>query len=463
LDVEALKRRVLEQAEALAFKHIRDTLEKLVDIPTVSAWGDIRTMEEGAATVASTLRELGFKVEIVREGGYPAVMGEVGSGGVTVLIYNHYDVQPPDPLELWDSDPFKLVERDGKLYGRGVADNKGNIAARIAAVEALIPHIDRLGLRVKFFVEGEEEVGSPTLESIVLKRLDWFKADGGLWETAYVRRDGRLSISLGFKGMVYVELKIRGASRDVHSGYSPLIPNPAWRMARLLSTLKDERGRVLIPKFYDGIDPEFLEVGERLLSEEDVRELEALREELGLREFVGGLRGLEALKALHLSPSLNISGLYSGYTGRGSKTIVPSEAGVKLDIRLVPGQDPKAILESFLSYIKSLGFDDVEVHVESMYRAGYTKPDAAIVEASVEAAKNVYGAKPHILPMAAGSGPIYIFTDIARVPMTGAGVGYYGSRVHAPNENIRVEDYLKGVKHVALTLVEFTVRQGIQL
>jgi acetylornithine deacetylase/succinyl-diaminopimelate desuccinylase-like protein len=165
------------------------------------------------------------------------------------------------------------------------------------------------------------------------------------------------------------------------------------------------------------------------------------------------------LKALHLGPSLNISGLYSGYTGKGSKTIVPSEAAVKLDIRLVPGQDPKKILEATVKYIEALGFKDAEIYVESMYKAGYTKPGEAIVEASIDAAEQAYGLKPHVTPMAAGSGPIYIFTDIARIPMTGAGVGYYGSRVHAPNENIRVEDFIKGVKHVALTFIEFTCRQ----
>jgi acetylornithine deacetylase/succinyl-diaminopimelate desuccinylase-like protein len=315
-------------------------------------------------------------------------------------------------------------------------------------------------LNVKYIVEGEEEVGSPTLERLVVDRIEWFKADGGVWETAYVRRDGRLSISLGFKGMVYLEVRIRGALRDVHSGYSPLVPNPAWRMARLLASLKDEGGRALIPNFYDDVDPEFLDMGEKLLEHVDVGELEALKEELGIAGFVGGVSGREALKALYLNPSLNISGLYSGYTGKGSKTIVPAEAVAKLDIRLVPGQDPKKVLDSTIRYIRTLGFEDAEIHVESMYKAGYTKPHEVIVEASIEAAEQAYGLKPHVTPMAAGSGPIYIFTDIARIPMTGAGVGYYGSRVHAPNENIRVEDFVKGVKHVALTLIEFSRRMG---
>ncbi|MDM7274872.1 MAG: M20/M25/M40 family metallo-hydrolase [Thermoprotei archaeon] len=449
-----LRDKVLGGVEHYSRKYLYDVLNSLVEIPTVSAWGGA-DMARGAGLVASLLKETGFNVEVKSEGGHPAVLAEMGEGSRSILIYNHYDVQPPDPLELWDSDPFKLRVVGGKVYGRGVADNKGNIAARLAALEALSPYIEDLDIKVKVIVEGEEEIGSPTLERIVAGNLEWFKADGGIWETAYVRRDGRLSISLGFKGMVYVELTLRGASRDVHSGYSPIVPNPAWRMARMLTIIKDESGRVLVPGFYDDIDVEFLKMGESLLELVDVEDLEALREELGLKGFVGDLKGYEALKALHLNPSINISGLYSGYTGKGSKTIVPSTASAKLDIRLVPGQDPNKILEKLLEHLKANNFEDMEIHVESMYRAGYTKPGAAIVKASTEAAKEAYNKEPHILPMAAGSGPIYIFTNIAKTPMTGAGVGYYGSKVHAPNENIRIEDFHKGVKHVALTIINF--------
>ncbi len=456
MNSESLKNKILENIEPLSRKYLHEVLASLIEIPTVSAWGGVDIVR-GANLVASLLKELGFNVEVKSEGGYPAVLAEMGEGSKSVLIYNHYDVQPPDPLELWDSDPFKLRVEGGKVYGRGVADNKGNIAARLAALEALSPYIEDLDIKVKVVVEGEEEIGSPTLERIVAGNLEWFRADGGIWETAYVRRDGRLSISLGFKGMVYVELTLRGASRDVHSGYSPIVPNPAWRMARMLTIIKDESGRVLVPGFYNDIDEEFLKIGESLLELVDVEDLEALKEELGLKSFVGDLKGHEALKALHLNPSINISGLYSGYTGKGSKTIVPSTASAKLDIRLVPGQDPNKILEKLLEHLKTCGFKDVEVHIESMYRAGYTKSDAEIVKASVEAAKEAYNIEPQLLPMAAGSGPIYIFTNMAKTPMTGAGVGYYASKVHAPNENIRIEDFHKGVKHVALTLVNFTL------
>lgn len=452
----------LERARGSALKDLAgrtgkclEILEHLVEIPTVAAWGG-EAAGKGAEAVASLLRERGFRAWIASGGGNPVVMAELGSGERSVLIYNHYDVQPPDPLELWESDPFKLVRRGELLIGRGVADNKGNIAARLCALEALAPYVDDLGLKIKILVEGEEEIGSPTLERVVRDNLGWARSSGGIWETAYVRRDGRLGISLGFKGMLYLEIVLRGASRDVHSGYAPLVPNPVWRMARLLALLKDEEGRILVPGFYEGVDPEFLRHGEELLSRLGPEELESLKEELGLRSFVRGLEGAEALRELYLRPSLNVSGLYSGYTGRGSKTVVPSLAGAKIDIRPLPGQDPQALLERLRGCLAERGFGDAEIHVHSSYRAGYTRHSEDIVRASVRAAVQVYGSEPALAPISGGSGPIYYFTDVAGTPMTGAGVGYYGSRAHAPNENIRLGDFERGARHVLLTILELS-------
>ncbi|MEM4971749.1 MAG: M20/M25/M40 family metallo-hydrolase, partial [Sulfolobales archaeon] len=381
---------------------------------------------------------------------------EIGSGSKSILIYNHYDVQPPDPLELWESDPFKLTRKGDFLFGRGVADNKGNIAARICALDALSPYLDTMDLKIKMLIEGEEEIGSPTIGKIVEDNKSWIRSDGGIWETGYVRRDGRLGITLGFKGMLYIEIILRGPSRDVHSGNAPLVPNPVWRMAKLLTLLKDENGKIYVPGFYDDIDPEFIRLGEELIRKMDLSELEEMARELGLREFVGGVKGYDALRKLYLEPSLNVSGLYSGYTGKGSKTIVPSIAGAKIDIRPVPGQDPEKILDRLKRYIAEKGFGDAEIVVHSMYRSGYTSPHEKIVKASIEAAVEAYGREPSVSPLSGGSGPIYYFTDIAKTPMTGSGVGYYGSRAHAPNENIRIQDFVNGIKHVALTIIRFS-------
>ena len=441
-----------------AFEFLRENLERyirilsdLVAIPSVSAIGE--HMDECARLVAGLLAERGFRVSVERAGGYPVVLGELKAGGKTILIYDHYDVQPPEPLEAWDHDPFELSERGELLIGRGVADNKGNIVARLAALDALEHALGELPLTVRFLVEGEEEIGSPNLPRFVEEHREQLKADGGIWETAYVGRRGELRIPLGFKGMLYVELVVRGPSRDFHSGYSPIIPNPIWRLVRLACALKDEHGRVLIPGFYEGIADLGYDV-EELLRRIPFDEEELLRE-LGLKGFVGGVRGLDALRQLYLTPSLNISGIYGGYTGKGSKTVIPAEAGMKIDIRLVPGQEPGKILEALKAYLAEKGFGDVELTVHASYPAGFTRPDAEVVQASVRAAEHVYGVPPALLPLSAGSGPIYLFTDVLGIPMTGAGVGYYGSRAHAPNENIRKEDFLRSMEHVVLTLLLF--------
>jgi len=451
--VESIKEESINRITKDLNKYVR-ILKELVSYRSVTSWG-LDEVRDCASYLSDLLKERGFKVSVKSYGGAPVVLAEVGSGSKSFIMYNHYDVQPTDPLDLWRSDPFNLDARDGLLVGRGVADNKGNIVARIAAVDSLLDYLDVLDLRVKFLIEGEEEVGSPTLAKVVEDNLSWIRADGGIWESAYVGRDGRLEIPLGLKGILYVELILRGPSRDVHSGYAPLIPNPAWRLARLLSKIKDENGVVLVPGFYEDVDPEFASAAEELIKGMEYGELEGMLKELELKEFVRSLKGVDALRELYMRPSLNISGLYSGYTGKGVKTIVPSTAGVKIDIRPVPGQDPRKLLESFKRYLIELGYSDVEVLVHSIYPSGYTKPSENVVKASVKAAREAYGQDPRLAPLTGGSGPIYLFTSIAKTPMTGAGVGYYGSKVHAPNENIRMNDLINGMKHVALTLIEF--------
>ncbi len=452
--MDDLERKIIRYID-VNYKKFIDVLRALIGIKTVSAWTDSSEMKRGAEVIASLLREAGFRVEIRSYDGHPIVVGELGKGSRSILIYNHYDVQPPDPLELWNTNPFELVERDGKLFGRGVADNKGNIAARLGAIEALAPYLEDLDLKIKYIIEGEEEIGSPTLSKAVEDLREWLKADGGFWETGYVSRKDRLKIPLGFKGMVYIEVIFRGASRDVHSGYAPLVPNPVWKLAKFLTLLKDVNGKILVPWVYEDMEDLGVEA-EELLKEMDIGELDELKKKLGIKEFAEGLSGFEALRKLHLLPSLNVSGLYAGYTGKGSKTIVPSIAGVKIDIRLVPGQKPDKIIEKFKEFLKENGFGNAEVIIHGAYPSGYTKPDESIVRASVAAGEKVYGAKPYLIPLSPGSGPLYLFTNYVGVPMTGAGVGYYDSRVHAPNENIRIKDFVKSMKHVALTIIEFT-------
>lgn len=450
---EEIEKKVLESIDKDWRKYVK-ILADLISVDTVSAVRSSNEMMLGAQLISSILNEVGFRTEIKNYGGHPLVIGEIGQGPTSILIYNHYDVQPPEPLELWNTPPFELVEKNGKLFGRGVSDNKGNIVARLAAVEALKPYIDELGLKIKWIIEGEEEIGSITLPKAVEDLKNWLKADGGFWETGYVDRKDRLQIALGFKGMLYLEIIIREANRDVHSGLSPLVPNPVWKLAKLLTSIRAPDGKILIDWLYEDVelDQELVE----LLKKLDVEDLDEIKKQLGIEKFNADLKGIEALKALHLLPSINVSGIYAGYTGKGSKTVIPSTAGVKIDIRLVPKQNPEKMLRNIKQFIEKIGIKNYDLITHGMYPAGYTKPSEKIVKASVIAAEKVYKTQPVIIPMSSGSGPFYYIANYVGTPLTGGGVGYHDSRAHAPNENIRVSDFVKGMKHAALTMIEFT-------
>ncbi|MEM4482151.1 MAG: M20/M25/M40 family metallo-hydrolase [Desulfurococcaceae archaeon] len=455
----------LSKIVSSSFKYINTNYDKYVDLlrsliafKSVSAWRG-EDLHSCARYLFEIFRERGYKAEVKSKGGAPVVLAEIGSGSRSLLFYNHYDVQPPDPIELWESDPFTMNIKGDYAFGRGTSDNKGNIVARIAAIDSLTDYLEKLDLKIRFLIEGEEEIGSPSLPNIVKENLGWVKSDGGVWETASVGRDGSLEIPLGFKGMLYVEIKFKGPNRDVHSGLAPLVPNPAWKLIHLLAKLKSPEGDILLPGIGEGVDEEFIAHVEMLTNKLSHEEIDKLREELELASFLKDLKGREALRELYSTPSLNISGLYAGYTGKGSKTVIPSVAGVKIDIRPVPGQDPERLLEALRKYILELGYQEAEIEVLSMYPSGYTKPSEFIVKASASAAKEIYGREPKLTPLSGGSGPIYIFTGLAKTPMTGAGVGYYGSRAHSPNENIRLTDFKLGIKHVVMTVLNFSQKE----
>jgi len=420
--------------------------DDLLRLKSVAAYSE-NEIEEAANYLKVLFEDRGYTVDLWEEGGNPVVHAKIGSGGKTFIIYNHYDVQPAEPLGLWSYPPFQLTIEDGFLYGRGVADNKGNIVARLMATDLFIQEYGD-GYSIEWVIEGEEEVGSPTLEAVLRKHKNDIDGDAGLWETGYVRPDGRLGFSLGFKGMLYLEMRINRLKTDVHSGFAPVLPNPALEMAELITKLKRSDGEILFKDLYKDVDPEYLKVARQMAEDFPYESMGDMLGLLGLEKFVGDLSPKEAFLKIVTEPSLNVAGLYSGHTGEGSKTIVPSTAGVKIDIRPIPGQDPKKILKRFKKYLEAIGYGDVEIEIHSMYPAGYTKPDEPIIKYARDAAGDVYGDPAVVSPISGGSGPIYTFTDILGIPLAGAGVGYFASRAHAPNENIRIEDFKKSVKHV---------------
>lgn len=417
-------------------------------------------MAETARMVRDMLEGIGAEARLVSTSGYPVVFGQIDgpAGSRTLGLYNHYDVQPPDPLELWDSEPFAAEIRNGRIYARGVADNKANLVARICAVEAYQKLRGALPLTVKFLVEGEEEIGSVSLKEFVQANRDLVMCDGLIWESAYKNRSEQLVISLGLKGILYVELSVRGANTDLHSANASVVPSPVWRLVWALGALKGPDDHVLIPGFYDAVR-EPTQAERSLLERMPMDEADWLGN-LGLERFVLGLTGMPLKEKHLLQPTCNICGFGAGYTGEGLKTVLPNAASCKVDFRLVPDQDPHRILDGLRAYLDGQGFDDVEITVLDADWAQRTDPGDPIVGAVVSAAEKVYALPPVVAPTMAGSGPGHTLCGELGIPSAGAGTGYSDSRSHAPNENVRIDDLIEGVKHIAVLVEEYARSQS---
>jgi acetylornithine deacetylase/succinyl-diaminopimelate desuccinylase-like protein len=429
-------------------------LARLVAQPSVSAQS--QGIAECAALVATILNEHGFESEIHPTQGHPVVFGQGrGESDRTLLFYNHYDVQPPEPLGEWDSPPFELSRRDGKLIARGADDDKGHIITRLAALAAVRHTLGRLPCNVKFVIEGEEELGSPSLADFVEQKREMLAADACIWEFGGVDFDGAPTQSLGMRGICYVELEARTASADAHSGVAgSIFPNAAWRLVWALNTLKNADERILIPGFYDNVLPP---------SERDLELLARLpeegakyKEQYGLKGFLKGIEGgVELQREAVFQPTCTICGLDSGYQGPGSKTVLPAVARAKVDFRLVPNQTPEEVLAKLRAHLDDRGFADITIHYHGGTRPAKTDPDHPFVRLSQEAARAVYGRPPVVNPMVGGSGPIYSFIHTLGLPVVSAGVSYPGARVHAPNENIRETDFVNGIRHTAYIIEAF--------
>ncbi|MCA9994590.1 MAG: M20/M25/M40 family metallo-hydrolase [Anaerolineales bacterium] len=447
----------LEQIETHIEQHVDHWVAELARLcaqPSVSAQNF--GIRECAELVKTMLEEQGFAAEVMPSGGHPVVYGEGnGRSDKTLLFYLHYDVQPPEPLELWESPPFELTQRGNKLYARGVSDDKGHIIARLAALSAVREVLGELPCNVKFIIEGEEEVGSPNMPAFVEQHQEKLAADACIWEFGSVDFDGRPTQSLGMRGICFTELSVKTAVRDAHSGLGgSIFPNAAWRLTWALSTLKDQNERILIPGFYDNV------VGP---SERDLALLDAtpddsaeLKASFQLDGYLRGLDGgLEWKKTAVFEPTCTICGLTSGYQGEGVKTVLPAEARAKVDFRLVPDQSPAEVVAKLRAHLDAQGFGDVEVKLLGGGRPAKVDPDDPFVQIAVETATAVYGEDPVVEPIIGGSGPNYPFIHVLGLPLVSAGIGYPGSQVHAPNENVDLDYFVKGIKHTAHIIYRF--------
>jgi acetylornithine deacetylase/succinyl-diaminopimelate desuccinylase-like protein len=425
-----------------------EELAQLCAVPSVSS--DEASAAACAQTVARMLEEHGYQAEIVPTDGNPVVYGEgSGSSELTLLLYLHYDVQPAEKLELWNSPPFELTRRDGSLFGRGAADDKGHIVARLGALDAVRHVLGELPCKVKFIIEGEEELGSPNLTAFIDENKDRLAADACIWEFGGVNHDDAPVQSLGMRGICYVELSVKTAERDAHSGLGgSIFPNAAWRLVWALNTLKGPDERILIPGFYDNVRPPTA-LDLKLLGQLP-DQTEQTKTLYGIEEFLHGLSGgVELERRKVFEPTCTICGLDSGYQGPGTKTIIPARASAKVDLRLVPDQSPDEIVEKLRSHLDESGFDDVEITRHGSTKPAKTDPNDPFVLLVNEAARDAYGREPVVSPIIGGSGPSYPFVHGLKLPVAAAGVGYPGSRAHAPNEHIRITDFILGTRHTA--------------
>lgn len=429
-------------------------LSRYCEQPSVAAqnWG----LVECSQLTADMLTQRGFSVEVISTGGAPVVYAErAGRSQKTLLFYNHYDVQPPEPLELWDSPPFHPSRRDGKLYARGVSDDKGHLVSRLFAIDSLIAEDGDLPCNIKFVIEGEEEVSSLHLKDFVLNHLEKLKADACIWEFGGVDHREIPIQYLGLRGICYVELSVETAKIDVHSGLGgSIFPNAAWRLVWALSTLKGEDERIRLPGHYDNVKPP-TDLDRKLFAEMPETS-EEYKSRYGVDHFLRGLSGgIDLRIAETFEPTCTICGITSGYQGPGSKTVLPAKASAKVDFRLVPDQTPDQVLKSLREHLDREGFSDVKIEYLGGEQAARTDPNDPFVSLVVETARPIYGHPMQIVPMSGGSGPNHAFVHNLHLPVVSAGIGYPGAQAHAPNENVRLDLYLKGARHIAKILKEF--------
>ncbi len=429
-----------------------DELSKLVSQPSISTYGI--GIQETAGMIRALLKTIGAEVEIIdNPNGYPAVYGKIeGRSDKNLLFYNHYDVQPAEKSEGWVTDPFTPELKKGYLYGRGVADNKGDIIARIYAIKAILNIVGTLPVGVKFLIEGEEEIGSPNLPDLVNKMSDKLKADGCIWETGAKIDDERPEITLGCKGIAYIEVTAKSGTTDLHSSLAPVIKNPAWYLVRALNSLKDMNDNILVEGFDDDIKK--LTPFEREALTSSRIDEKTLKKTYGIEALTHGDLEKELSNELIISPTCTICGINSGYFGEGIKTVLPSHAMAKLDFRLVPDQDPDDICSKVKKHFRDKGFKDLKVrcfHGEHPYRA---RLDSDIVNITKDVCEMVYHKKPSIILNSPGTGPMYTLSGRLNIPTVAIGIANAGSAPHGPNENIKVEDLVNGCTAISNILMK---------
>ena len=439
------------------FSHIDQNLKRymeelfvLLRQPSVSArWEGV---EECSRLLVGMMEKIGIKPRVLPMGGKrnpPLIYGEVLNPEAkrTLLIYGHFDVQPPEPLDAWDSPPFEPTVRNGRIYGRGSADNKGQFFAHFKAIESVLKVNGRLPINVKFLLDPEEEVGSPSLNGFCREHKELFAADMALNSDGPMDPSGRPRLSFGNRGNLYIEVIARGANTDLHSGnFGGPVPNPAWRLVEFLSSLRKPDGTVAIEGFYDNIVPPT--PGEREMMARIPFDEKKFKEKYGLKKFTPP-EDVSYMEKLMFRPTLNIAGFTSGYGGQGSKTVLPCKAMLKMDIRLVVNQTPEDIFEKYVRHMKKHGFDDLEVTMLNNYAPSRTSIDHPMAPKFAAAIQQGFQQEPVLIPAGGGSFPGAAIRSILGVPILSVPYGNADENNHAPNENLAIDCFKNGIRTTA--------------
>jgi acetylornithine deacetylase/succinyl-diaminopimelate desuccinylase-like protein len=433
-------------------EHSQTFLARLIDYlrhPSISAYGE--GIGEVAEYIAGVMRQMGLAVQIMPTNGWPMVFGEytVRPDAPTVLLYGHYDVQPPDPLEEWLSPPFEPTIRDGRLFARGVGDNKGQHFAQLMALESLLVCRGTLPCNVKVLLEGEEEVGSPHMPEFVRVHRNLLQADLVIVSDGPVHENGQSTISYGVRGVLDVELRAQGANRDLHSGHwGGIVPNPLWTLVHLLATMKNEHGEITIDGFYDNVQP--LTELERQALAKLPSNVDEIKQSLGL-QHLDAPQERDYFERLVAWPTLTINGIHGGYGGPGSKTVLPREAIAKCDIRLVEAQTAEEILAKVKEHVQR-HTPEVSVTSYGGMDPSKTPLDSPFTEPLRQAIIAAQGAAPLLLPAKGASLPNYVFTKTLGIPAFGVPYANVDESNHAPNENMEVARFFMGIKTGAAML-----------
>jgi len=437
-----------------------DELKDFLKIPSISTLPENKKdMQTATDFVANKLRGAGMEnVNIIKTKGHPMVYADWmhAPGKPTVLIYGHYDVQPVDPIDLWDSPPFEPTIKNGNIFARGATDDKGQMYMHIKTVEAYFKTVGSLPLNVKFIIEGEEEIGSENLDEFVSKNKDKLKCDAVLISDTSLYGPNIPTLTYGLRGMCYMELTLTGPNRDLHSGtFGGGVDNPINVLADVISKLKDKNGKIKIPGFYDDVVK---------LTKKERENFKALpfsekqyAKVLGVKELKGE-KGYTTLERVWARPTLDCNGIYGGFTGEGAKTVLPSNATAKISMRLVPDQDPKKIAKLFKSYVKEIAPNSVKVGIKDLHGAYSiaTSLDDKATKAAAVALSKVFGKKT-VFMREGGSIPIVVsFAKKLKAAPVLMGMGLNTENLHSPNEHFNLKHFHLGILSSAYFIDEFS-------